>query len=61
MNTIDTIDGIGLLEKKSNPADDMAIDYSGKILYDMYKAMSMFIRDFKRNIRRLICNMSKVL
>lgn len=43
------IDGIGNIDRKSNLADDIAIDYLGKILYDMYKAMSMFIRDFKNH------------
>ena len=43
------IDGIGNIDRKSNLADDIAIDCLGKILYDMYKAISMFIRDSKNH------------
>jgi hypothetical protein len=55
-----TIDGIGDIENKSNPADDMAIDCIGYIGYNMYKALKMFVKDWKDDIWRLICNMKRV-
>jgi len=55
-----TIDGIGHIENKSNPADDMAIDCIGCVGHNINNRLKQLINDLREDIWRLICNMKRV-